>query len=134
VADDDPDFRDYVVTLLRREGYEVVEATDGASLVERLDLASLGPSWVSPFDVVVADFHMPGLTGIEVLEGLALAGVAGQVVIVSGFADDATLDWARKLGAAGALSKPFAAEQLLGAVRKASERLATPSPVGHTSK
>jgi CheY-like chemotaxis protein len=96
LADDNADFRAYAATVLRGAGCEVVEARDGASLLDCLDFANVGPGWAVPFDAVVADFHMPGLTGIEVLEGLAVAGVAGRVVIISGFADDDTLGWSER--------------------------------------
>ena len=126
LADDDADFRDYAALVLRGAGYDVVEARDGASLLECIDFSSYGRDWVAPFDAVVADFRMPGVTGIEVLEALADAGLAGHVVLVSGFADPETLRWADRIGAAAALSKPFSAEQLLQAVHKATQ--ASPEP------
>jgi CheY-like chemotaxis protein len=121
VAEDDAAFRKYLCDALRAAGYEVVEAKHGLELLDRLNFASQGSEWLESFDVVVTDYHLPGLTGIEVLEGLATAGVAGRVIVISGFADEATVKWAISIGASAVLAKPFPIEQLIEAIEKASQ-------------
>lgn len=57
VADDDPDIRTMVRMLLELDGHRVLEAKDGTSAWEMIELHS--PS------VVVADVQMPGMTGLQ---------------------------------------------------------------------
>lgn len=60
VADDCPVVRGQLRGLLEEEGYQVLEAGDGEEALEKI--------WQGPVDLVVTDFEMPGLDGIEVLE------------------------------------------------------------------
>lgn len=60
VVDDDDFSRHPVSETLKRRGYEVEESGDGASALEMLAKDS--------FDLVISDFKMPGMNGIELLE------------------------------------------------------------------
>lgn len=119
LAEDDEDFRAYLASALRERGYDVVEARDGPELVHRLRLDTPRERWELDFDAIVADHYMPGLTGLEVLEGLAIAGVADRVILVSAFPDESTMQWARNAGAAAVLAKPFSLRRLCAAVEAA---------------
>jgi CheY-like chemotaxis protein len=121
VAEDDTAFRRYLHDALTAQGYEVVEAKHGVELLDRLNFASGGDDCLGNFDVVVTDYHLPGLTGLEVLEGLAAAGAAGRVVVISAFADEATVKWAISIGASAMLAKPFQIDELIEAIEKASK-------------
>jgi CheY-like chemotaxis protein len=123
VAEDDPAFRGYLRDALTAQGYEVVEAKHGVELLDHLNFASQDndDDCLGNFDVVVTDYHLPGLTGLEVLEGLAAAGSAGRVVVISAFADEATVKWAISIGASAMLAKPFQLDELLEAIEKASK-------------
>jgi CheY-like chemotaxis protein len=121
VAEDDPAFRRYLHDALTAEGYEVVEAKHGIELLDQLNFASQDDDCLGNFDVVVTDYHLPGLTGLEVLEGLAAAGAAGRVVVISAFADEATVKWAISIGASAMLAKPFQLDELLEAIERASQ-------------
>ena len=60
VVDDDGDYRETLVRLLRVHGFEVHEAEDGSE--------ALGTLETQDPDVMLMDVQMPGMTGIEVLE------------------------------------------------------------------
>jgi DNA-binding NtrC family response regulator len=60
VVDDNESFRESVVEMLRRQGYEVVPAVNGP--------VALGNYHEGAFDLVVSDLKMPGMSGIELLE------------------------------------------------------------------
>jgi CheY-like chemotaxis protein len=126
VAEDDPAFRKYLRDALTAQGYEVVEAKHGVELLDRLNFTSPGTDCLGNFDVVVTDYHLPGLTGLEVLEGLAAAGAAGRVVVISAFADEATIKWAMSIGASAVLAKPFPLDDLIAAIEKASQNPVQP--------
>jgi CheY-like chemotaxis protein len=117
VADDDEDMLSLVSDTLRGDGHEVVEARDGADLLERLESALQDPG-ARP-DVVVADVMMPRLSGLGVLEALKHAHLHFPVVLMTVLADDSVRTVARRLGAVGVLRKPFDVDDLRTAVMNA---------------
>lgn len=123
LAEDDAAFRRFLQDALSAAGYEVVAAENGIALLDYLNFASYPDENLAPFDVIVTDHHLPGLTGIEILEGLASAGAAGRVIVISGFADEATMRWARHIGASATLSKPFQIGELVTAIEEVLEQI-----------
>jgi CheY-like chemotaxis protein len=71
LAEDDDAMRDLLRTTFRRAGYEVHACRDGWTLLRRLAAYFLlvRPDDDERFDLIVSDVRMPGLTGLEVLEG-----------------------------------------------------------------
>jgi two-component system, NtrC family, sensor kinase len=64
VVDDDQDMRELLVMLIEEAGYKVITAADGAAALSRL-LAHPAPL------IVVLDWWMPGMDGIDVLQSMA---------------------------------------------------------------
>ena len=118
VAEDDPDMRRMLVTLLRMAGHHVVEAADGADLLARLDPAENGAA-PDPIDVIVSDVDMPQLSGLDLLAALRCSRWTTPVVLVTAYGDAETRAEARELGAAVILDKPLDAELLRQAVASA---------------
>lgn len=117
VAEDDFEMRRLVADCLRREGYEVHEAQDGAELLVRVeDAFSLTPAPVR-VDLFVTDVRMPVYTGLEIVSGLREAGLSMPVVIMTAFGNAETRQKAEALGAA-LLDKPFKMEALRVLVRR----------------
>jgi DNA-binding response OmpR family regulator len=114
VADDDEDMRALVASVLRADGYVVVEVCDGAELLSRLEEA-IGDPDARP-DVVVTDIMMPKLSGLGVLDALRRARVHFPVLLMTVLADDSVHIVARRLGALGVLCKPFDMDDLRTAV------------------
>jgi CheY-like chemotaxis protein len=111
VVDDEAFFRDLLRAALEREGYFVVEATDGAEALELLRN-------VSP-DLIVCDEVMPHLSGLQMLRTLRERTQNRNIpfLLVTGFAS-AEWDGMRKTDEGfGILVKPFAPESLLTALR-----------------
>jgi CheY-like chemotaxis protein len=117
VADDDEDVRALVVETLRADGHRVVEACDGAELVEYLRDA-LDNSTARP-DVIVTDVRMPKLSGLGVLAELRRSHWSVPVVLITALADDSVRTVARRLGAVGVLKKPLDVDNLRTAVLNA---------------
>lgn len=111
VIEDDDMIRECLTEILQHAGYRAVEAAGGREGLDQL--AAAAP------DLVLCDFHMPGLTGFDVLKALRAEPATRGVPLVVITADSAAAvrDRARHLGAAGMLLKPFDAEQLLSTVR-----------------
>jgi DNA-binding NtrC family response regulator len=60
-----------------------------------------------PFDIVVTDLKMEDMDGMEVLRQVRRMHPATRVIIITGYADEATAESARKLGVFAFLAKPF---------------------------
>lgn len=72
-------------------------------------------------DVLLVDYHMPGLTGLEVIKGLKEEGVNTTVVVLTADTDEAIMAEAIAAGAAGYITKQQALNEVVQAVRTASE-------------
>lgn len=84
LADDAASIRQLYGDALRLAGAEVVEAEDGAAaLAKWVESNAIGHS----YDVVVLDFSMPQLDGVEVAGRLRSGGFAGAIVGISGEID-----------------------------------------------
>ena len=114
VIDDDEEHRTLVKHMLVGVGHRVDEASDGAE-----GLKAFGKQ--APH-LVLTDINMPGLDGHEVISALRVANPNVPIIAISGgsaIAKDELLLKAAQLGAVEVIMKPFAFEQLVGAVNRA---------------
>ena len=106
VVDDEDGVRRVLARMLRRIGYEVLEAADGAEGIEQYRLHGEGVR------LVLLDMTMPKMTGQETLSRiLALDGNA-RVVMMSGYADNEKGESPEVPGLLGFLLKPIQLAQL----------------------
>ena len=111
VVEDEPHVRRLAVLGLRAHGYAVHEAGDGA---EAIELARrVGPS----IDVIVSDIMMPGMSGPEVLEQLAVIAPRARGLLMSGHAESTVLS-PEAAARHAFLPKPFTPERLARKVRE----------------
>lgn len=106
VVDDDKLVRRFMAESLRSLGYEVIDAAEGTEALAALDGRR--------FDLLLADFAMPGMNGAEVAKAAHLKQPELPVLIVSGYADSAAVE--AVLGTAKQLRKPFDMAELGAAV------------------
>jgi CheY-like chemotaxis protein len=92
VVDDEPALRFFQRIVLEEHGLDVEEAGDGATVLRRCLEELDGP------DMIVLDYRMPGLTGIDVARELRERGDSTPIVLYSGYLDPAVADEARELG------------------------------------
>src|SRR5512138_3318588 len=97
VVDDDRLVRRFMAESLKAQGYQVVDVPDGQSAIERLQ--------ESAFDLLIADFAMPGMNGAELARMAREMQPDLRILIVSGYADSNALQAA--VGNAPQLRKPF---------------------------
>jgi CheY-like chemotaxis protein len=117
LAEDDADMRGLLARALTQEGFLVIECSNGIQLLDHLSgLFDRRP--LEPFDVIISDIRMPGLTGLEILEGLQGDGDLPPTILITAFGDEATHHAARVAGAVITLDKPFEVEELLAIVRR----------------
>ncbi len=119
VVDDDQPMRDMIVESLRGEGYEATPAVDGAVALRRLrDEGSDRQPRL--FDLVIADFQMPGLNGLQLLSELRQTPWAPSFILITAFGSEQTHSNALRLGAWAVLDKPFELHDLHVAVRNSA--------------
>jgi DNA-binding NtrC family response regulator len=114
LADDDEDMRTLVAVALRNDGHEVVEARDGAELMELLSSAFGRPD-ASP-DLVLMDVVMPMCSGLGVLTAIRRVRWDLPIIVMTAFPHASVLDYALYLGAAAVFRKPFDIDDLRTAV------------------
>ena len=104
IVDDEVDFRDQAFNYFRRVGFQVEQSEDGE---EALNITSN-----RQFDVVVLDIHMPGLSGIDVLERLMEREPAPKVIMLTGGGTIQHAVDSMKKGAYDFLTKPAKLDEL----------------------
>lgn len=110
--------RALLARALRRADYEVIECRDGVELLEHLGSYFLYEEKHEKIDLVISDIRMPGLTGLEILEGLSKRDDFPPFVLITAFGDAATHAEAEKYGALAVFDKPFDIDDLIAKVRK----------------
>ncbi|MFO0678020.1 MAG: response regulator [Polyangiaceae bacterium] len=120
LADDDVDLRALVQMALSRDGHEIVEAENGAEVLDCLERAAFHPE--SMPDVIVVDVLMPKCSGLGVLEILKKSRAHVPVIVMTSFEHDSVRQVAERLGAVAFFRKPFDVEALRSAVRDVPPR------------
>jgi CheY-like chemotaxis protein len=101
VVDDSSTMRSIVRKILTATRFPVVvgEAEEGAAALARIR--------EDKFDVVILDYNMPGLNGLDTLAEIKRDHQRLEVVMISSTQDDAVASRVRSAGAAAFLKKPF---------------------------
>ena len=125
VVDDEEGMRNFLErTLARRCGMvqSAADAEHAAALMARLH-----------FDLLVLDIALPGKSGIEWLHELREHGYAGDVILITAFADMETAIDALRGGASDFILKPFRVDQILVLRRELAGLGAEPTGlIGHS--
>jgi len=115
VADDSRMVRGIVSRIVEPLGYEVAAAGNGQEALNLLETAS------EPIDLVLLDWNMPVLTGIDVIRKMRadLRFKNIPVLMVSTESEETRIKQAMEAGAQGYLTKPFTPDQLKKAIDRA---------------
>lgn len=116
VVDDEEEIRTKLSELLETQGYRVQAASNGTealSILESDDRA---------IDIVLTDFKMPGMTGIELADRISHIDPKIVIITITAYSDKETAIAAMRSGVSDFLDKPFTLPDLMFALKKAVEK------------
>jgi CheY-like chemotaxis protein len=117
VVDDEAIVRLALEAVLKWNGYQVLQASDGDEALDMLQSTHV--------DLLLTDLAMPGREGIETIIEARRRFPRVKVIALSGVYGGFCLDMARQLGAAAALAKPFTNDVLIRTVDATLNRSAS---------
>jgi CheY-like chemotaxis protein len=112
LVDDDPMIRSLGKELLEHLGYCVLTAREGDEALA--EYRSRGQ-----VDLVILDVHLPGQSGLAVLENLRALDPGSRVLMASGYFSPQETSRIREEGASGLILKPFRVGELQTRIRQA---------------
>jgi CheY-like chemotaxis protein len=86
IVDNDEGLIHFLTRLFVKQGHEVASCTDGISALERIK--------AQPFDLILLDYKMPGLNGLETLVEIKNAQIKTPVIVMTAYG---TTDETRRL-------------------------------------
>ena len=114
VVDDEENLRHLLTVLLKKQGYKVESAADGAEALEKLAGAH--------YHFVLSDILMPRMDGKAMLGNVIAGGIDTTVIMMSAYGSIDTAIECMKLGAYDYISKPFKNDEIILLLKKAEER------------
>lgn len=125
VVDDDPLIRGSLYEQLKAKRFDVEVASDGTEAMQHLK--------ERPFHLVLVDWKMPHLDGMDLLEHVRNRYPDVQVILMTGFGNLHSVVRAFRHGALDYLSKPIDPQDLEAALRRALAAAPVPAPLESTS-
>lgn len=112
IVDDDAGVRKALQRLLRAHGFETVAHESGPEFLESPALHDV--------ECLLLDMHMPGMSGVDVLEEVRVAATKLPVVLMTGRYEVEFAQRSLDAGASAFLRKPFEEDELLRAIQTAT--------------
>lgn len=113
IVDDDQELRENICEILLGEKFNVTIATNGNDALEKIN--------AHPIDLVLLDFVMPGLSGLETLSLLRRQKPQVRVILMTAFSTVENAVEAMRRGADDYLTKPFKTADLLTTILRVLE-------------
>jgi len=108
IIDDDDFIRKMLVSVIQKAGYEVFEAPDGETGLKYVELKNP--------DLVITDFKMPGISGLEVVTELVRTHPGLTVIMLTAYGDVSLTIKAIQAGAYDFIEKPIKNRELIEAI------------------
>jgi len=111
IVDDERDILTVTAAMLSKENFKTFSAANGREAIDKV--RENAP------DLVLLDYMMPGMNGLDVLKEIKKVRPDTGVIMVTGRGSESTAADSIKLGASDYIAKPFDRDVLIGAVRRA---------------
>ena len=121
LVDDEVNLLRMTEMMLRHEGHTVESHSTGLSALAAIDACRSG---ALPYDVVVTDYRLNDVTGLDVLRSTKAKDPSTQVLLVTAYATTATAVEAMRCGAYDYIEKPFKREEITSLVVSAAQKAA----------
>lgn len=118
IAEDESAIRDFIVINLKRGGYEVIEAEDGARALELYD------AYDGDIDVALLDVMMPNVDGLEVCKTLRTSNNNIGIIMLTAKTQEMDKITGLMMGADDYVTKPFSPTELVARVDAIYRRVA----------
>ena len=115
VVEDNKPLREMLVHVLKEDGTCVDSAKDGEEALDRY--------CSTPYDLIITDLNMPGVTGIEMIRKIREQDDLVEFIIITGYASLESAVEAIKAGAFDYIVKPFKVEEIRVAVRNVRDKV-----------
>ena len=112
IVEDEPDIQELLNAYLRDAGYETAAAEDGAAALDAFESA--------PFDLVLLDVMLPGLSGFDLMDQIRPLGI--PVIFLTALGTTADRVRGLRAGADDYLVKPFEVVELIARVESVLRR------------
>ena len=104
IIEDDEEMRSLLKDSLEEEGFETDSVSNGSDAFRKLVK--------EPFNLIITDVRMPGLTGLDILPGIKKLQPEVPVIVITAFGSEEVYRRSIKRGAAGYLEKPIHTNKL----------------------
>lgn len=128
VAEDESAIREFIVINLKRSGYDVTEAEDGAQALQLYDASG------GDFDVVLLDIMMPEMDGITVCKELRKRSESVGIIMLTAKTEEMDKVTGLLVGADDYVTKPFPPAELMARVDSVYRRVAMVEKTGAASR
>jgi two-component system response regulator (stage 0 sporulation protein F) len=99
IIDDDEEMQSLLKDFLEEDGFETDSVGNGVDAFRKLD--------TEPFDLIITDIRMPGLTGLDILPVLKRLQPNASILVITAFGGDEVYQRSRERGATAYLEKPI---------------------------
>jgi len=115
IVDDNAEIREIVQEYLADTDCQIEGAGNGREALEKYEK--------NPFDIIITDLKMPGISGIELIKLIKQKTDTIEFIIITGYASVDTAIEAVRIGAFDYIVKPFRMEELKVTIKNAKEKI-----------
>lgn len=121
IVDDEESLRRMLIRIGTRRGHIVDTAAEGGAALELIEAAQAAGR---PYDLVLSDLHMPGVSGRELTQRLLAADGSWEdrLILLTGAVESVDIAWLRERTRVPIMHKPFSLADMNGVLASAEER------------
>lgn len=99
VVEDDEEMRSLLKDFFEEDGFEIDSVSNGSEAFRKIAR--------EPFDLIITDIRMPGLTGLDILPGIKKLQPKVSIIVITAFGSEEVRSKALERGATAYLEKPI---------------------------